>query len=251
MLRLVPVESGWMECNTDIMCAGGCEGEGERIRFPVTCWLIEHPQGNVLFDTGLHAELINSSERIGFAATLFDVELELTLTEQLSRQGFAATDIDIVVFSHLHFDHSGATAELPNARIIVQASEWQAGHETLNVERGVYNPADFDIGHEVQQISGEYDIFGDGAVVCVPTPGHTAGHQCVRVELGSGPHLLVGDCCYFGSMLDGLRLPKMSLDAELQVASMKKLISMRDAGVKLLFGHDREQWLGINYQPLV
>ena len=152
-MRLIPVESGWMTCDTQLMCAGGCEDEGERVRFPVACWLVEHPRGLVLFDTGLHAELEQSSERIGYAGTLFDIEMAGSLTAQLMRLGFNASDIDVIVFSHLHFDHSGATAEIPNARIIVQRDEWRAAHDGENVDRGVYFPNDFDLGHGVPEYS--------------------------------------------------------------------------------------------------
>ena len=99
-------------------------------------------------------------------------------------------------------------------------------------------------------VDGEHDVFGDGKIVCTPTPGHTAGHQCVRVELESGPVLLVGDCCYFSAMLTDLRLPSFSFDKEMQIVSMKKLIDLQAAGVKLLFGHDRDQWVANNYQAM-
>lgn len=248
--KLVPIESGWMACETEVMCVGGAPGEGERVRFPVTCWLIEHERGLVLFDTGLNAELMTNPSRIGLAADIFDIEQAHTLTEQIERQGYSADDIDFIVFSHLHFDHSGATVEIPNARIIVQRNEWQSAHADLNVERGIYFPGDFDMGHGITLIDGEHDLFGDGALICRPTPGHTAGHQCLQVLLESGPVLLVGDCCYFSSMLSDLRLPRFSFDKAMQLASMKSLIDLQDAGVKLLFGHDREQWLSIDHQAM-
>ncbi len=250
-MKLIPIESGWMTCETDLMCEGGLASEGERMRFPVACWLIEHPKGLVLFDTGLHADLMNDSSRLGeLLGSLFDVEVDMPLTQQLQKQGYSASEINVIVFSHLHFDHSGATTELPNARIIVQKAEWAAGLDPANVEAGTYFPQDFNLGHDISTIDGEYDIFGDGKVVCVPTPGHTAGHQCLRLALESGPVLLVGDCCYLNAMLHDLRLPKFSFDKELQIASMKKLIDWQAAGVKLLFGHDREQWLGINQETI-
>lgn len=249
-MRLVPIESGWMSCDTEIMCEGGLASEAERIRFPVSCWLIEHERGNVLFDSGLHAELKTNQGRLGALENIFDIEIEHTLTEQLARQGYDAADIDILVFSHLHFDHSGATAEIPNARIIVQEDEWQVAHSPKLIEQGVYFPDDFDLGHDVMTVDGDHDLFGDGRIMCIPTPGHTAGHQCVKVELESGPVLLVGDCCYFSAMLTDLRLPSFSFDKELQLASMKKLIDLQDAGVKLLFGHDRDQWIANDYQAM-
>ena len=74
-MRLVPIESGWMSCDTEIMCEGGLAGEAEGIRFPVSCWLIEHERGNVLFDSGLHAELKTNPGRLGGLESIFDIEI--------------------------------------------------------------------------------------------------------------------------------------------------------------------------------
>lgn len=245
-MRLIPIESGWMTCDTNIMCEGGYEGEGDRVRFPVSCWVVEHDQGLVMFDTGMHAELQQNPERIGFAANVFDIEMRGSISAALTRQGIPPDDIKFIVFSHLHFDHCGGTAEIPNATIIVQREEWKAGLDPRNVDRGTYDPSDFHLGHQVIQVEGEHDIYGDGKLVCVPTPGHTPGHQCLLVSLKSGPRLLVGDCCYFSGMLEPLRLPLMSFDRELQVASMRRLLAYQASGAHLLFGHDREQWLAVN-----
>jgi glyoxylase-like metal-dependent hydrolase (beta-lactamase superfamily II) len=150
--------------------------------------------------------------------------------------------INKIVFSHLHFDHCGGTLELPNARIVVQGAEWAAGHKEKLIANDVYNPNDFDLGHDVEQIDGRHDVFGDGSVVCVPTPGHTAGHQSLQLRTAQGDVVLCGDACYFRKALETLTTPAFGFDLERQQASMKLLAELERSGANLWFGHDVEQW---------
>ena len=106
----------------------------------------------------------------------------------------------------------------------------------------MYNPDDFDIGHDVQLVDGTHDVFGDGSIVCIPTPGHTRGHQVLRVELASGPVVLTADCIYFERMLDQMLVPRHAYDHGQQLESMRRLASLRDGGCRLLFGHDLDQF---------
>ncbi len=245
-IRLVPVEAGWAETDTATLC----EGATGRIRFPVSTWLVLHPRGTVLFDTGLHEDLIHDSARLGRLAALFDIDMRQSLAKQIEARQVDPARIDYVVFSHLHFDHSGGTASIPNARIVVQADEWAAGHDDRLVEAGLYTPDDYDLGHEVIEVRGRHDLFGDGSVVCVPTPGHTVGHQSLRVELDSGSHLLVGDCCYWAQMLDDDLLPPFGYDRAQQRRSMQTLRELRGGGVSLIYGHDPAQWQAIGGKTL-
>ena len=247
-LTLIPIENGWMSCDTAMMC----EGASGRSTFPVTCWIIQHPKGTVLFDTGLHHDLISATDRIGAAASIFEVNIPAghDLATLLAGQGVSCEDIDFIVLSHLHFDHCGGTVQIPNARIVVQKNEWQVARDPKYTGRGIYNPDDFDLGHDTQQIDGSHDIFNDGTVVCLPTPGHTAGHQSLRVELASGPVILVSDCAYWQTMLDDMLVPPHGYDRELQKHSMQQLQTLRMAGCRLIYGHDADQWRTISHQSL-
>lgn len=241
MIRLIPVESGFMTTDT----ANLCEGATGRIRIPVSCWLIQHPKGTVIFDTGLHADLVNDTALLGPLADVFDLEMETTLGTQIERREVDPGRIDYIVFSHLHFDHSGGTAAIPNARIVVQADEWQSGHDPALVDGPAYGASDYDLGHDVIEVRGFHDIFGDGSVVCVPTPGHTPGHQSLRVALESGSVLLVGDCCYWKRMLEEDLVPPFGFDRALQRQSMQTLRNLQREGVRLIYGHDPEQWTAL------
>jgi glyoxylase-like metal-dependent hydrolase (beta-lactamase superfamily II) len=87
-------------------------------------------------------------------------------------------------------------------------------------------------------------VFGDGSVVCLPTPGHTRGHLSLRIELESGPVVLTGDCVYFESMLDQMQVPTIGGERsqDQQRDSMRYLASLRDDGCRLLYGHDLQQF---------
>jgi N-acyl homoserine lactone hydrolase len=239
-MRIIPLEIGRLASDGRFLI--GTEGWIDQ---PVPSWLIEHPDGLALFDTGLHIDLQHSVDRLGASAAVFRPIFEAgqELSARLTGTGVRPSDITHVIFSHLHFDHAGGTAEIPDARIVIQRAEWESAHRPKLIEAGIYNPDDYDHGHEVQQVDGMHDVFGDGRVICVPTPGHTVGHQALRVELESGPIVLTGDCVYFGDWLDEMRVPAFGYDSDMQLESMTALKQLRDNdGCRLLFGHDDAQF---------
>lgn len=239
-VRLVPLECGWLESDV----SGLMEGGTGRARLPIPSWLVLHPSGTLLFDTGLHPDLQHDTARIGSLAEVFTVEFApgQELSARLHQRDVDPTGVDVVVYSHLHFDHCGGTSLVPEARLVVQRAEWEAAHHPKLIAHDVYNPDDFDLGHDVQLIDGRHDVFGDGSVVCLPTPGHTAGHQSLLVGLDSGPVVLTGDCIYFREQLETMRTPPFGADRDQQRRSMRQLAELESGGHRLLFGHDRRQW---------
>lgn len=242
-MRLIPLAVG--NVVTQMSVIDRTEGS---IDLPVVAWLIEHPDGLVLFDAGMHRDLQVSFDRIGQAtASRFrpDFSPGEEVSARLTSRGIRPSDITHLVLSHLHFDHAGGTCELPDARIVVQADEWQAGQDPQLVEWGIYNPDDYALGHDVEQVSGEHDLFGDARIITVPTPGHTVGHQSLRVELESGPVVLTGDCVYTETLFDAMAVPAFTKgDArDRQLESMQYLARLRDDhGCRLMFGHDANQF---------
>lgn len=237
-MRLIPLQVGRIEAAARVVT-----GDTGNITLPILSWMIEHPDGLVLFDNGMHIELQQDTSRLGRTAEVFvpDYNPGDEVAAKLSAREVRPTDIDLMIFSHLHFDHAGGTEQLPDARLLAQRAEWEAGQDQQLIEQGVYDPADYDHGHDVQLLDGEHDVFGDGRLICLPTPGHTAGHQALRVELDSGPVVLTGDCVYFERMLDEMLVPRFGHDLEQQRESMRKLADLRDSGCQLLYGHDEEQ----------
>jgi glyoxylase-like metal-dependent hydrolase (beta-lactamase superfamily II) len=206
-----------------------------------------------LFDSGLHpAAQHDPRGRLGdFIADLFRVEFTPgeEIAGRLRAVGVDPGAIGHVVASHLHFDHAGGLESLPNARLIVQRPEWEAGGDADLARRNGFDAKDYDLGHVRLEVAGEHDVFGDGRVVCLPTYGHTPGHQSLRVRLDSGDVVLTGDACYFRETLETLRLPRFSFDRPRHLASLESLRGLRDAGARIVFGHDPEQWATIAQAP--
>jgi glyoxylase-like metal-dependent hydrolase (beta-lactamase superfamily II) len=228
-------------------------GEGD-ITVPVPVFLIEHPKGRALFDTGLHPDCRHDpAGRLGERLTnLFKIGLHPG--EEVSAR-LAAIDrdpgaIDLVINSHFHFDQVGGNALLPNATLLVQRREWHAAMDPDTAARHGYNPRDFDLGHKLKLIDGEHDVFGDGSVTCLPTHGHTRGHQSLRVRTESADIVIAADACYFCQTLQERRLPRYVADREGMLASLDKLEALERGGARLLFGHDPEFWRTVPQAPI-
>jgi N-acyl homoserine lactone hydrolase len=157
--------------------------------------------------------------------------------------------IDIVINSHFHFDHVGGNAVIPNATMLVQRREWEAALDPDLAARHGYNRRDFDLGHELRLLDGEHDVFGDGSVVCLPTYGHTPGHQSLRLRLDSGEIVLAADACYFCRTLRERRLPRYVHNREEMLASLDRLAALERSGTRIFFGHDPEFWQTVPQAP--
>lgn len=222
-------------------------GAADDVTIPVPTWLIRHPQGTVLFDTGMHPDLTGPSEKLDGVSLFFAVDLDADslVDAKLETIDTDAGDIDFVVLSHLHFDHVGGLARIPNATVVVQQDEWVHGTEPELAAASTYSPDEYQLGHDVRTIDGEHDLFGDGSVTCIPTPGHTAGHQSMRVRTANHDLVLAADCLYFSHTLDGGALPPFGFDREQHEASRRHLQSLSDAGSTVIPGHDQSAFAAL------
>ncbi len=228
-------------------------GEG-RVRVPIPAYLIEHPKGSALFDTGMHTDCQHDpAGRVGpRIAGLFDFDFRPgeEISARLEALGRDPGKIDLVINSHFHFDHAGGNALVPNATMIVQRREWDAGMDAEVSARVGFNPRDFDLGHKLRLIDGEHDVFGDGSVTCLPTHGHTPGHQSLRLRLGRREIVLAADACYFCRTLRERRLPRFVYDREAMLASLDRLEALERGGARIFFGHDLEFWQTVPQAPI-
>lgn len=223
---------GWISSSAAVWRQG--EDPSERIRFPVPAYLIETADERILIDTGLNpAAVADPADFYGRPeAGLFELEIERDITEQLD-----VSTLTRVVLTHLHFDHVGALALLPaSVPIVIQRREWEGGHDAATIERNFFFPCDYALGdREIVLVDGDHDLLGDGSIGLLSTPGHTPGHQSVRV----GERLIIGvDVAHFAATLDDRRFPSFADDFAAQDRSASRLCELRDAGATVLPGHD-------------
>lgn len=243
---------GWLTMPLPVLL-DGTEGD---IRVPVPAYLIKHPRGTVLFDSGLSLAVQREGARALGPELEPYFETHFSPGEEISaRLGDCEVDparVDFLVSSHLHFDHCGGHGLIPNARHVVQKREWEAAMVPELAAANHFDPADYDHGHARVEVDGEHDIFGDGTVRCIPTHGHTPGHQSLLVEAAGGRVVLCGDACYLRRSIEEMLLPSPLVisDADGMRASLAKLKALRDAGALLMYGHDPDFWADVPQAPV-
>ncbi len=227
---------------------------------PVPAFLVEHPTaGPVLVDTGLHPSVAidprQSFGRIGSRMYDFRMERDQAIAAQLRRRNVAPADIAIVVMTHLHWDHASGVSEFPDATFVVDRREWNAAIEPRGSLRG-YVHRQFDYPFDWRTIDYEdrsidsfggfssVDLFGDGSVRLLSTPGHTLGHQSVLLRLEGREALLCGDAAYTLGTIRGEAQPLMTADEHLFRRSLKEIarFAQRTPGLLVIAGHDSEEW---------
>jgi glyoxylase-like metal-dependent hydrolase (beta-lactamase superfamily II) len=247
-MRLYAIACGWITMPLDFLL----DGEAGTLRVPVPSYLIDHPKGKVLFDSGLNlAAQADAAAYLGPMSKHFEIEFEAgeEIGARLAGLDVAPRDIRYLVVSHLHFDHVGGNAQVADAPLVVQRREWQAGRQPDAVRRHGYKPEDYDLGHDVIQVDGEHDLFGDGAVVCLPSHGHTPGHQSLRLRLGNADVVLAGDACYLRRSLEDLHLPRYGHDHAAMRRSLERLRALEARGARIFYGHDPMFWESLAKAP--
>ncbi len=228
---------------------------GQPWTVPVLSFLVSHPRGRLLFDTGVHCQArLDPLTRLGAERmkrlTVKSNEGE-DVVPQLATLGLAPDDVRYVANSHLHFDHCGGNEFFPEATFLVQRPELEAARKPGFVPKYSPSPIDFDHPLDYRLIEGEYDVFGDGSVVLIPTYGHTPGHQSLRVRAGKDAHLVcASDACYTRENMDRDVLPNILWDPGVMRESLAALRKLRDqGGATMFYGHDPDQWKGTPRAP--
>ena len=241
MVRLFAFTCGWFQAPMGFFLDGG---EKDIVRSPVPAYLIEHPKGLALFDTGLGRRFLRDKGfRLDSTQTGYEFDESADIAARLKAMDIDPGAVKWIINSHFHADHCGGNASIPNATLIIQALEMSSAR---NSEDGnLYNRLDYDTGHPVLQIRGEHDVFGDGSVLIFPSYGHTPGHQCARVKLPLGDVVLTADCCYLKRSLDEMRLPGHVHNKEQSLETLKRLKSMQNKGARIFYGHDGEFWKSV------
>lgn len=231
-MKIEMLNVGWMTTAAGLWRKG--EEDPERpARFPIPAYLIETATERILVDTGLHPAAATDPEaRYGPGPiALFALEQEESVAEQID-----LATVTKVVLTHLHFDHAGGLALLPpSVPVFVQRVEWAAAHDPAAIKRNFFLPVDYaEAPANLTLLDGNHDLLGDGSVELLSTPGHTAGHQSVRI----GSFVIGADVAHFASTLDDRRFPVFADDHDAQARSAERLRQLRDAGMTVQPGHD-------------
>ena len=229
------------------------------VAIPVSAFLIRHPKGDVIFDTGLETALQSSCKETVRTAlgSMADYAVPRYLpgeeiAARLIEGGFDPARIDYLINSHLHMDHCGGNSMIPNANLVIQSKEWEAASTPEGQLKYHYNKRQYDLGHDRREVNGEHDLFGDGSIICIPTHGHTPGHQSLRVRLPEGDVVLTSDACYMRESMEQMRLPIPEVvgDPEQMLETFRSFKAFQDRGAQIIFGHDPNQWARLNSGPL-
>jgi N-acyl homoserine lactone hydrolase len=232
--RLYVIECGQGRAPNQARWSPGVN-EGKPFDMVTNCYLIKHAQGFMMWETGVGDTFASLQEgRVGQDGAP-SWKLAVTLAEQLEAIGVKAAEVKFVAVSHTHNDHIGNVEMFPKAMLLVQKAEYDW-------------PTPFGVGrfkpsHPVTKLEGDHDVFGDGSVTLVSTPGHTPGHQSILVKLPrTGAVLITGDAAHFQDNWDNRRVPVFNVDKDKSAASMQRLADlMSQHKASLWIHHDKAQ----------
>ena len=228
---------------------------------PINAYVIEHRDGLVLFDSGQDRASVTDPGYFpgGLTGALygrlarFEIGPQETLSAGLDRLGYAAGDVKTAVLSHLHQDHIGGLAELSDADIVVSQAEWDTLSSPLPEMRGLMR-RHIDLPglrwHRIKTAPTDdeglapfqscHDLFGDGSLVLLPTPGHTPGSMSLLVrQPGLPPLMMVGDLTYDAHLLEAGHVPGVGSPRRLREATaMVNKMRQQYPGLVILPAHD-------------
>ncbi len=225
------------------------------VEAPVPFYLIRHPGGDVLVDGG--NPLAVARDPRGHWGPLADVfEVHMTEDEhcvpQLERIGIELESIRFVVQTHLHIDHTGALGHFPDAAVVVHARELEAARAADSPLSTGYVRADFDRDElRWQPVEGETDLFNDGTVRLIETPGHSAGHMSLLLDLAStGRVLITADAADNRDMWEGRARPRALHSREEAARSIERLRALAtDTDALVVLGHDLQDFSQHRHAP--
>jgi N-acyl homoserine lactone hydrolase len=273
-VRVHPINTGYIRSPAEFMARTGSAWKAWRslrspkeewLKIPVPAFLIEHPGvGRILVDTGLHASVAvdpkqNMGGLIGRFYT-FEMEPDQSAAAQLRARGIEASDIGVVVMTHLHMDHASAISDFTEATYVLGEGEWEAFNgrrATFNgyIQKQAAHAVDYrEVVYDTRLASSystfghSFDLFGDGSVRLVYTPGHSAGHQSLIVRLKDREALLAGDAIYFIDVLDHERRSQFLDDEHNWRRSLREIQLYRreNPDAMIIPSHDHQLWAGLD-----
>ena len=218
--------------------------EGKPIEFSDNCYLIKHAKGLLLWDTGIADAVAAMPNGLATANGAIIQSRAKTLASQLTEIGLKPADVTYLAISHTHGDHVGNVALFPSSTVLIQGAEYDWAMAGPN------KPA-FATSQTIQKLAGDHDVFGDGSVTILSTPGHTPGHQSLLVQLPTtGALVLSGDAVHFQDNWTHRRVPSMNVSKEQTLASLERIAKvLEERKATLWINHDKPQSDTLRYAP--
>jgi len=245
--KLFRLDCGRSIANDESVWTPG-ENVGRRVEFSSTCWLIKRGSEWLLWDSGVPESAHNDPQGWSTLPKLIVYHLDKTLTDQLAEIGLKPGDITHVAISHTHGDHIGNMGLFPASTILMQRAEYDwinSGNGSNDNVNQLMALARQLLGtpKNLRLIDGDADVFGDGSVTLVSTPGHTPGHQSLLVHLkNSGFIILSGDVVHTEENFKKDIVPSLNTNKEESVASMGKIRHMiATYKAKFFINHDKKE----------
>ena len=245
--KLYRLDCGRSLANDESVWTPG-ENVGRSIEFSSTCWLIKRGGEWVLWDTGVPQDALNDPKGWSTLPRLIVYHLDKTITGQLAEIGLKTSDITYVALSHTHGDHIGNVNLFPNSAILMQRVEYtwisspDGSNDNVNQLKALARKL-LGTPKKLQLLDGNTDVFGDGSVTLISTPGHTPGSQSLLVHLkNSGFIILSGDVVHLEENFEKNIVPSLNTDKATSIASMdmvRRMIATYNA--KLFINHDKAQ----------
>ena len=249
-IRLYALDCGHATFKDMAMFSDTNEYDGQSGEVADPCFLIRHPKGILLWDTGLGDKFAANKAGVDLGPGVH-LTVPLTLLSQLQSLGLKPQDVTYVSFSHLHFDHTGNANEFPDSTWILSKRELSAALSQPTPEG--MNPETFSSYRTVNKrmIDGDYDVFGDGTVRILLAPGHTAGHQVLKVQLPkNGVVILSGDLYHLRSNREFKRVPLANLSRADTLASMDRIETIvKNTNARVIVQHDPQDFLALPKLP--
>lgn len=210
-----------------------------------SAYLIRHPEGDLMWDTGFPDSLAAMPE--GLDSEAATIKMATTLDEQLSAIGISTSEVEYLALSHLHPDHVGNSNLFTNAKLLLQQEEYDSlflGKDVNpDVARLTFN--------SFKKLQGDHDVFRDGTVIIKRAPGHTNGHQVLFLDLKeTGPIVLSGDLFITSLQRATKGVPVFNVDQDQTVSTMNDIENfILEKGATLWIQHDPEQNSTIKRSP--
>jgi len=236
-IRLYALDCGLIHVKDMAMFSDTGEYNGKPGVLSDPCFVIRHPKGILVWDTGLGDKLAETKG--GVDIEIGHMQVDATLLDQLKAIGLSPADVTYLSFSHTHFDHTGNANEFPDATWILNKAElaWAESKPGPFVNLDTFS--DYKTAKK-QMIDGDYDVFGDGSVMILKTPGHTPGHQSLELKLKkAGVVILSGDLFHQRDNYRFRRVPPFNYERADTLASIDRVDTiLKNTKGRLVVQHD-------------